>query len=355
MSGRYILGLDEGTTGVKAALFDEELKPAGEARRDKVNTHPRSGWVEQDGNEVLAVVVEAIGELLADPPGEIVACGIDHQGESVLAWDAETRRAAEPDRRLAGQALAGDPRRAGRPRGRGQGGERPAVRSVLLRGEVGLAAEARQGRPEGGRRGSPADGHRRLVPVRPPRRRLRHRPLHRVTHSAPADRQGRLGRGALPAVRRPDGRPPRDPRHDRRPGRAEPPRLAHRPAPVRADGRPAGGAGRRRRRRAGPGQGHLRHRGLRAGPRRHRRAEAGGWPAAHDRLADRRPHGVRPRRRRVRRRGDARVALQGAKAWPRHRRSWASWPARPTLRATPGCCPAWPGSARRGGGRTPRR
>ena len=96
MSGRYILGLDEGTTGVKAALFDEELKPAGEARRDKVNTHPRSGWVEQDGNEVLAVVVEAIGELLADPPGEIVACGIDHQGESVLAWDAQTGEPLSP-------------------------------------------------------------------------------------------------------------------------------------------------------------------------------------------------------------------------------------------------------------------
>ena len=96
MSGRYILGLDEGTTGVKAALFDEELKPAGEARRDKVNTHPRSGWVEQDANEVLAVVVEAIGELLADPPGEIVACGIDHQGESVLAWDAETGEPLSP-------------------------------------------------------------------------------------------------------------------------------------------------------------------------------------------------------------------------------------------------------------------
>jgi glycerol kinase len=94
--GRYVLGLDEGTTGVKAALFDEELKPVGEARRDKVNAHPKSGWVEQDGNEVLAAVVEAIGELLADPPGEIVACGIDHQGESVLAWDAETGEPLSP-------------------------------------------------------------------------------------------------------------------------------------------------------------------------------------------------------------------------------------------------------------------
>jgi glycerol kinase len=87
---RTLLGIDEGTTGVKAALFDERLRPLREARRDKVNRHPRAGWVEQDGEEVLSAVVEAVAELLEDAPGEVVACGLDHQGESVLAWDAET-------------------------------------------------------------------------------------------------------------------------------------------------------------------------------------------------------------------------------------------------------------------------
>ena len=85
-----LLGIDEGTTGVKAALFDERLRPVREARRDKVNRHPRPGWVEQDGEEVLAAVVDAVAELLADTPEQVVACGLDHQGESVLAWDAET-------------------------------------------------------------------------------------------------------------------------------------------------------------------------------------------------------------------------------------------------------------------------
>jgi glycerol kinase len=87
---RTLLGIDEGTTGVKAALFDERLRPVREARRDKTNRHPRAGWVEQDGEEVLAAVVEAVAELLEDAPGEVVACGLDHQGESVLAWDAES-------------------------------------------------------------------------------------------------------------------------------------------------------------------------------------------------------------------------------------------------------------------------
>jgi glycerol kinase len=93
---RLILGVDEGTTAVKAALFDEQLRPVREARRDKVMRHPRPGWDEQDGEEVLAAVVAAVAELLDDPPGEVVACGIDHQGESVLAWDAETGAPLSP-------------------------------------------------------------------------------------------------------------------------------------------------------------------------------------------------------------------------------------------------------------------
>jgi glycerol kinase len=67
-----------------------------EARRDKVNRHPRPGRVEQDGEEVLEAVVEAVGELLDDAPSEVVACGLDHQGESVLAWDAESGAPLSP-------------------------------------------------------------------------------------------------------------------------------------------------------------------------------------------------------------------------------------------------------------------
>jgi glycerol kinase len=96
MTDRLILGVDEGTTAVKAALFDEKLRPVREARRDKRMRHPQPGWDEQDGEEVLAAVVEAVAELLQDPPGEVVACGLDHQGESVLAWDAETGKPLSP-------------------------------------------------------------------------------------------------------------------------------------------------------------------------------------------------------------------------------------------------------------------
>src|SRR5919204_6759770 len=91
-----LLGIDEGTTAVKAALFDQDLRPVREARRDKVNRHPKPGGVEQDPEEVLAAVVDAVAEVLRDAPDEVAACGLDHQGESVLAWDRESGRPLTP-------------------------------------------------------------------------------------------------------------------------------------------------------------------------------------------------------------------------------------------------------------------
>jgi glycerol kinase len=83
------LGIDEGTTAVKAALFDMRLRPLAEARRPVATSHPAPDRVEQDPEAVLAAVEEAVGEVLAaaDPRAPVLA-GLAHQGESVLAWDA---------------------------------------------------------------------------------------------------------------------------------------------------------------------------------------------------------------------------------------------------------------------------
>ena len=90
-----LLGIDEGTSAVKAVVFDGDLVPVKEARREKPLIHPRPGWVEQDPEVIVDAVVGAVAELLEDEPA-IDACGLDHQGESILAWDAETGRALTP-------------------------------------------------------------------------------------------------------------------------------------------------------------------------------------------------------------------------------------------------------------------
>ncbi len=97
MSSELLLGIDEGTTAVKAILFDTELRPVAQARRQVPVTHPRAGWVEQDPELILEAVVDSVAELLERVPGrEVRACGLDHQGESVLAWDTHSGRALTP-------------------------------------------------------------------------------------------------------------------------------------------------------------------------------------------------------------------------------------------------------------------
>jgi glycerol kinase len=91
-----LLGIDEGTSAVKAVLYDSDLRPVAESRREKPLSHPRPGWVEQDPEAALEAVVDAVAELLDGAEDEVVACGLDHQGESVLAWDSESGRPLTP-------------------------------------------------------------------------------------------------------------------------------------------------------------------------------------------------------------------------------------------------------------------
>jgi glycerol kinase len=97
MSSGLLLGIDEGTTAVKAALFDTDLCAVAQARRPVAVTHPRLGRVEQDPELILEAVVDAVAEVLEHAAGrEVLAAGLDHQGESVLGWDASSGRALTP-------------------------------------------------------------------------------------------------------------------------------------------------------------------------------------------------------------------------------------------------------------------
>ncbi len=94
---KTLIGVDEGTSAVKAAMFDLELNPIAVVRREKHTWHPGEGLVEQDPEEVLEAVVDAVAALLEQvPDAEIVACGLDHQGESVLAWDRTSGHPLSP-------------------------------------------------------------------------------------------------------------------------------------------------------------------------------------------------------------------------------------------------------------------
>jgi glycerol kinase len=91
-----LLGIDEGTSAVKGVLYDADLRTVAEARREKPLAHPRPGWIEQDPEAVLNAVTGAVAEIIDAAPGAITACGLDHQGESILAWDPDSGRPLTP-------------------------------------------------------------------------------------------------------------------------------------------------------------------------------------------------------------------------------------------------------------------
>ncbi|SOB92024.1 glycerol kinase [Rhodobacter sp. JA431] len=91
MTARTILAIDEGTTNSKAALFSETGAVLATGSQPVPIRHPQPGWVEQDGEEIWAATVAAIGACLAKAPGnEIAAIGISNQRESILIWDRAT-------------------------------------------------------------------------------------------------------------------------------------------------------------------------------------------------------------------------------------------------------------------------
>ena len=87
---QYTIGIDIGTTAVKAVLLDRSGQAAAWARYEQQQYYPQPGWVEQDPEELLELVCRVIRELMSKQgisPAEVLSIGLDHQGESCLVWD----------------------------------------------------------------------------------------------------------------------------------------------------------------------------------------------------------------------------------------------------------------------------
>jgi len=90
---KYFLGLDQGTTGVTAILFDENWRQASRGYREIRQIYPQAGWVEHDALDIWESACFAVMEAMMKvgaTPAEIACIGLDHEGESVVLWDKET-------------------------------------------------------------------------------------------------------------------------------------------------------------------------------------------------------------------------------------------------------------------------
>jgi glycerol kinase len=91
--GRFVLAIDQGTTGSTVALMDARGKLRASVNFEFPQIYPRPGWVEHRPADIWTSVEKGIRAVLRKGvcrPTEIAAIGITNQRETTLLWDRET-------------------------------------------------------------------------------------------------------------------------------------------------------------------------------------------------------------------------------------------------------------------------
>ena len=92
-SKKYILSIDQGTTGTTALVVNQDGDVCGQGYRGVKEIYPTPGWVDQDPVELFESCEYAILEAFRNAnvhPSECVSLGITNQRETTLVWEKET-------------------------------------------------------------------------------------------------------------------------------------------------------------------------------------------------------------------------------------------------------------------------
>jgi len=94
MREAYLLGIDNGTTVTKAALFDLEGREVAVGSHEVGTAHPEPGWAEQSMDEIWQATVKAIRQCLAQAaidPRAIAGISLSGHGGGVWLLDEHGR------------------------------------------------------------------------------------------------------------------------------------------------------------------------------------------------------------------------------------------------------------------------
>ena len=93
MEKEYILVIDQGTTGTRAVVYDNEANIIGYKYKKHKQIYPKPGWVEHDPleiwNNTISVIKEVISATGIDK-NDIISIGITNQRETTILWDKDT-------------------------------------------------------------------------------------------------------------------------------------------------------------------------------------------------------------------------------------------------------------------------
>ncbi len=92
---KFVLSIDQGTTGSRAFVFDARGRVAASAYQEFKQYYPKPGWVEHDAEEIWqsveAVIRKAVKRSRINPKA-IAAIGITNQRETTVIWDRRTHK-----------------------------------------------------------------------------------------------------------------------------------------------------------------------------------------------------------------------------------------------------------------------
>lgn len=90
---KYILSIDQGTTGTTVAIVDVRGKLLCAVNTEFDQIFPKEGWVEHDPENIWNSVLVGIEKVIKKSNiniNSIISIGITNQRETVVAWDSET-------------------------------------------------------------------------------------------------------------------------------------------------------------------------------------------------------------------------------------------------------------------------
>lgn len=90
---RFILAIDQGTTGTKIVIYDEKARIISQSYREITCYYPKIGWVEHNPQEIWKSCLVGIKEAIQKSginANSISAVAITNQRETVLVWDRLT-------------------------------------------------------------------------------------------------------------------------------------------------------------------------------------------------------------------------------------------------------------------------
>jgi len=88
---KYILSIDQGTTGSRAVVYDKKARKIASAYQEFPQHFPRPGWVEHDPRDLWESVNNSMQRVLRSVPAkEICAVGVTNQRETTVIWDKDT-------------------------------------------------------------------------------------------------------------------------------------------------------------------------------------------------------------------------------------------------------------------------